>query len=103
MDAGAQLQFLDTSIKTRAESLSGVLQVLTEKRSSIGAVSPSGSEEEKKSHGMEVTGLNNAIQAAAEHLNATVATVKDRELETAAYTQQLIEATGELTEDIFKG
>ncbi len=101
-DPSAQLKFLDKHIKERAEGLSGVLQFLTEERASIGKIAPGASEEEKQAQATELAAIKERIKEAASHLNATVAIMKDRGLDTAAYTQLLIESTGELTEDIFQ-
>jgi small conductance mechanosensitive channel len=101
-DAGDQWQFLDANIKERAESLSGVLQFLTRERVSIDKPAPGASDEEKAAQAAKLADINGRIEQAASHLNATVAIMKDREIDTAAYTQLLIESTGELTEDIFQ-
>jgi len=101
-DPGAQLKFLDANIKERAESLGGVLRFLTGERASIGKIASAASDEEKQAHATELAAINERIEETAAHLNATVAIMKDRGLETTAYTQLLIESTGELTEDIFQ-
>jgi small conductance mechanosensitive channel len=102
MDPGARLRFLDKTIQERADRLSAVLQFLTEKRASIDTLDPGASDEEKQAQAAELAALNNWIKAAAEHLDATVAIMKERKLETAPYTKLLIQSTGELTEDIFQ-
>jgi small conductance mechanosensitive channel len=101
-DPGTQLQFLDGNIKERAEALSGVLQFLTRERSTIGKIATGASDEEKNDQAAQLAAINERIKEAAGHLNATVAIMKDRGLDTTAYTQLLIESTGELTEDIFQ-
>ena len=101
-DPSAQLKFLDANIKERAEGLSGVLQFLTQERASIGKIPPGASDEEKQAQAAKLAAVNERIKETASHLNATVAIMKDRELDTATYTQLLIESTGELTEDIFQ-
>jgi small conductance mechanosensitive channel len=101
-DPSAQLQFLDGNIKERAEALSGVLQFLAQERASIGKIAPGASDEEKNAQAAELAAINERIKEAAVHLNATVAIMKDRGLDTTAYTRLLIESTGELTEDIFQ-
>lgn len=102
LDASAQLQFLDETLQDRAERLSGVLQFLTEASASIDKPSPGASDEEKQVLAAELADLNERIGDAASHLSATVGIMTERELETAAYKQQLIESTGEITEDIFE-
>jgi small conductance mechanosensitive channel len=102
MDPGAQLQFLDGAIEDRAERLSGVLQFLTKERASIAKPAPGASDEDKQALAAELTALNERIADAAAHLSATVEIMKERELETAAYRQLLIESTGEITQDIFE-
>jgi small conductance mechanosensitive channel len=102
LDVRKQFQFLDSKVKERAENLSGVLQFLTAERAAIASTSPTATEEEKQSQATELAALDVRIKEMAAHMNATVAIMKDRELETAAYTQLLIESTGELTEDIFQ-
>ena len=102
LDPVAQLRFLDKTVQERAERLSAVLQFLTEKRASIDTLAPGASQEEKQAQADELATIDEWVEAAASHLDATVAIMKARELETAAYTQLLIESTGELTEDIFQ-
>jgi len=102
IDPVAQLRFLDKTVQERAERLSAVLQFLTEKRASIDTLAPGASEEEKQAQADELATIDEWVKSAASHLDATVAIMKARELETAAYTQLLIESTGELTEDIFQ-
>ncbi|MGD8854463.1 MAG: mechanosensitive ion channel [Gammaproteobacteria bacterium] len=102
LDPGGQLQFLDNNIQERADGLAGIVQYLTEERTSIPGIPPGASDEEKQAHAEQLAALTERIEAAASHLNATVAIMKERELDTAAYTQLLIESTGELTEDIFQ-
>jgi small conductance mechanosensitive channel len=102
IDPAAQLRFLDKTVQERAERLSAVLQFLTEKRASIDTLAPGVSEEEKQAQAAELGMIDGWVDAAASHLDATVAIMKARKLETAPYTQLLIESTGELTEDIFQ-
>jgi small conductance mechanosensitive channel len=102
IDPSGQLQFLDENIQERAERLAGIVQYLTEERAGIPGVSPGASDEEKQAHAEQLAQLDERVKAAASHLNATVAIMKERELDTAAYTQLLIESTGEVTEDIFQ-
>ena len=101
-DPGAQYKFLDATVKKRAETLGSVLQFLTEERTSIGTIAPGASEEEKQAHSAQLTAYSEGIERVAAHLNATVAIMKERGIETAPYTQLIIESTGELTEDIFQ-
>ncbi len=101
-DPGAWLEFIDSNIKQRAEMLSGVLQFLAQERAAIDKLAPGASDEEKKAQAAELATVNDRIKETADHLNATVAIMKDRGLDTAAYTQLLIQSTGELTEDIFQ-
>ena len=102
LDVSKQFQFLDSKVKERAENLSGVLQFLAAERATIVSTSPTATEEEKQSQATELAALDARIKEIAAHMNATVAIMKHRELNTAAYTQLLIESTGELTEDIFQ-
>ncbi|MET0051708.1 MAG: mechanosensitive ion channel domain-containing protein [Candidatus Thiodiazotropha sp.] len=102
MDATDQLAFLDGNIQARAERLTGALQFLKNKRLSIRKPTSGMSDEDKQAQTKALTLIDNRIKAEAAHLNATVAIMKERGLDTAAYTQLLIESTGELTQDIFK-
>jgi small conductance mechanosensitive channel len=102
LDVRKQYQFLDTNVQERAEILSGVLQFLTAERTTVAKTSPTATEEDKQAQATKLAELEVRIKEAAAHLNATVAIMKERELETAAYTQLLIESTGELTQDIFE-
>jgi len=102
IDTAAGFKFLDRSIQGRAEHLSGVVQYLRKEYAAIAKAAPGMSEEEKQARNAELAALDVRIRAAASHLNATVAIMKDRELETSTYTQLLIQSTGELTEDIFQ-
>ncbi len=102
LDVQKQYQFLDTNVQERAEILSGVLQFLTAERTTVSKTSPTATEEEKQAQASKLAELEVRIKETAAHLNATVAVMKERELETAPYTQLLIESTGELTEDIFE-
>jgi small conductance mechanosensitive channel len=101
-DPGAQYRFLDTTVKKRAEALGSVLQFLTEERTSIGKPAPGASEEEKQAQAAQLAAYDEGIDEVAAHLNTAVAIMKDRGLETAAYTKLIIASTGELTEDIFQ-
>jgi small conductance mechanosensitive channel len=102
MDTGARFRFLDANVQERAERLAGMLQFLNKKRKSVAKIATGASDEEKQAQAAELKTLQERIKETAVHLNATVSIMKDRELETAAYTQLLIASTGELTEDIFK-
>ncbi|MET0068059.1 MAG: mechanosensitive ion channel domain-containing protein [Candidatus Thiodiazotropha sp.] len=102
MDARIQTSFLDANIQARAERLAGALQFLKNKRASIRKPTSSMSEEDKQAQTKALSLVDNRIKAEAVHLNATVAIMKERGLNTSAYTQLLIESTGELTQDIFK-
>ena len=101
-DVGAWLQFLDGQIKQRAEKLSGALRYLVQERASIGTPAPGASDEETKAQAAELATVNEHLQDAAAHLRAMVVIMKQRELDTTAYTQLIIQSTGELTEDIFQ-
>ena len=101
-DPGARLEFLDRHIKQRAETFSGVLRFLVQDRASIGKPAPGASDEENKAQAAELAAVNEHIKEAAAHLNAMVPIMKERGLDTAAYSQLLIQSTGELTEDIFQ-
>jgi small conductance mechanosensitive channel len=101
-DPGAQNRFLDATVKKRAEALGSVLQFLTEERTSIGKPAPGASEEEKQAQAAQLAAYDEGIDEVAVHLNAAVAIMKDRGLETAPYTKLIIASTGELTEDIFQ-
>jgi small conductance mechanosensitive channel len=102
METGNRLEFLDGNLRERAERLSGVLQFLTGERNSLGKPAPGASDADKQALLAKLAALNARIREEAAHLNATVAIMKQRDLETAAYTQLLIASTGELTEDIFR-
>jgi small conductance mechanosensitive channel len=101
-DVGAGFKFLDGQIKQRAERLSGALRFLVQDRASIGTPAPGASDEETKAQVTELTAVNERIEDAAAHLRAMVVIMKQRGLDTAAYSQLLIQSTGELTEDIFQ-
>jgi small conductance mechanosensitive channel len=101
-DVGAGFKFLDGQIKQRAERLSGALRFLVQDRASIGTPAPGASDEETKAQVTELTAVNERIENAAAHLRAMVVIMKQRGLDTAAYSQLLIQSTGELTEDIFQ-
>ena len=101
-DVGAWLQFLDGQIKQRAEKLSGALRYLVQERASIGTPAPGASDEETKAQAAELATVNEHLQDAAAHLRAMVVIMKQRELDTTAYTQLIIQSTGELTEDSFQ-
>jgi small conductance mechanosensitive channel len=102
IDSSAELEFIDKQVHARAEHLSGVLQYLGNEYKVLARTTPGMSDEEKQARTAQLSALDERIKAAAGHLNSTVAIMKDRELDTAAYTQLLIESTGELTEDIFQ-
>lgn len=101
-DAGTQYKFLDATVEKRAKALSGILTFLTEEVASMGRLAPGLSEGEKQAQAAKLAAYNGGIQRIASHLNATVAIMKERGIETAPYTRLLIESTGELTEDIFQ-
>jgi small conductance mechanosensitive channel len=101
-DSGARFEFLDGHIKQRAETLSGALRFLVQNRALMGKPAPGASDEEKKAQAAELAAVNEHIKEAAAHLNAMVAIMKKRGLDTAAYAQLLIQSTGQLTEDIFQ-
>jgi small conductance mechanosensitive channel len=102
IDAAALFEFLDSNIQQRAERLAGMLQFLNDKRTSVRKPVTGLSEEDKQAQAEEVMSLDERVKGTAAHLNATVALMKERELDTTSYTQLLIESTGELTEDIFR-
>jgi small conductance mechanosensitive channel len=101
-DPAAQYRYLDATVKKRAEALGSVLQFLTEERTSIGKPAPGATEEEKQAQAAQLAAYDEGIDEVAAHLNAAVAIMKDRGLETAPYTKLIIASTGELTEDIFQ-
>jgi small conductance mechanosensitive channel len=101
-DPAAQYRYLDATVKKRAEALGSVLQFLTEERTSIGKLAPGATEEEKQAQAAQLAAYDEGIDEVAAHLNAAVAIMKDRGLETASYTKLIIASTGELTEDIFQ-
>jgi small conductance mechanosensitive channel len=101
-DPAAQYRYLDATVKKRAEALGSVLQFLTEERTSIGKLAPGVTEEEKQAQAAQLAAYDEGIDEVAAHLNAAVAIMKDRGLETAPYTKLIIASTGELTEDIFQ-
>jgi small conductance mechanosensitive channel len=102
VDASKEFDFLDRELQKRAEQLSGIINFLTQERATATAL-PSGATDEEKQAQLEVQkATDERIQAVASHLNATVEIMKKRDLDTAPYTQLLIESTGELTEDIFQ-
>lgn len=102
IDTSEELAFIDKQVHARAEHLSGILQYLGNEYKVLARTTPGMSDEEKQARTAQLAALDERIKAAAGHLNETVAIMKDRELDTAAYTQLLIESTGELTEDIFQ-
>jgi small conductance mechanosensitive channel len=95
-------EFLDGHVKLRVETLSGTLRFLVQDRASIGTPAPGASDEEKKAQAAKLAAVNRHIKEAAAHLHAMVVIMKERGLDTAAYTQLLIQSTGELTEGIFQ-
>ena len=101
-DPAAQYRYLDATVKKRAEALGSVLQFLTEERTSIGKLAPGATEEEKQAQAAQLAAYDEGIDEVAAHLNAAVAIMKDRGLETAPYMKLIIASTGELTEDIFQ-
>jgi small conductance mechanosensitive channel len=101
-DTSQLWKFLDGKLRERAEGLSGILQFFNQERESIDNVAPGGSDEDKKAQVAKSSAIEERIDEAAAHLYATVAIMKDRGMDTAPYTQLLIQSTGELTEDIFQ-
>ena len=102
IDTNAQFQFLDSTIKQRGKRLASELRFLSDKLASSQKSVAGLSEEDKQEQIKTIRALDKRIEEISSHLNAAVAIMKDREMETADYTQLLIETTGELTEDIFK-
>jgi small conductance mechanosensitive channel len=101
-DPSTWFEFLDGTIKLRAETLSGTLRFLVQDRASIGKPAAGASDEERKAQAAKLAAVNEHIKEAAAHLHAMVEIMKERGLNTAAYTQLLVQSTGELTEDIFQ-
>ena len=101
-DPSAWFEILDGTIKLRAETLSGALRFLVQDRASIGKPAAGASDEERKAQAAKLAAVNEHIKKAAAHLHAMVVIMKERGLDTVAYTQLLVQSTGELTEDIFQ-
>jgi small conductance mechanosensitive channel len=101
-DPSTWFEFLDGTIKLRAETLSGTLRFLVQDRASIGKPAAGASDEERKAQAAKLAAVNEHIKEAAAHLHAMVEIMKERGLDTAAYTQLLVQSTGELTEGIFQ-
>jgi small conductance mechanosensitive channel len=100
-DAARQYQYLDATIKKRAEVLTGILQFLNDEIEAIQTLEPA-TEEDKQANLVKLATYKQGVDKVARHLRASVAIMKDRGLDTSKYTQLLIKSTGELTEDIFQ-
>ncbi|MEM8844311.1 MAG: mechanosensitive ion channel domain-containing protein [Pseudomonadota bacterium] len=100
-DPTSQYQFLDDTVKKRAEILAGILQFLTEEISEMKQVEPV-TEEEKQANLVEIATYKQGVDEVARHLRVCVRIMKSRGIDTSSYSQLLIKSTGELTEDIFQ-
>jgi len=100
LDSGADAEYLDQVLQTRAQSLASRIELVTTEIKTQSSLLAKASEEEKKAIEPKLKALEEKKAANAASLRATVEVMGKRGLDTAEYSQLLISATGEITGDI---
>lgn len=99
-DTKKDLAELDELLQTRARRLAALIEAAREERATVRG-RPTTNDEEKKVRQRDVELITREIEAAATSLRKLIALMKERKLDTSAYQQLLIEATGRMTTDVF--
>jgi len=102
LDNAADITLLTEILQKRADTLAGEIQLNLNERKTISQRMAGLPEEERKALEPEHRASDEQVRALSANLSATVKLMEESGLETSEYKQLLIEATGEITEDIFE-
>ena len=100
LDASAEDEYLDELLQARAQNLKSRIELATTEIKAESTLLSKASEEEKKVLEAKIKALEKKKATSAASLRATIDVMAKRDLNTAAYSQLLISATGEITGDI---
>ena len=100
LGAAADTEYLDDLLQTRAQNLKSRIELVTTEIKAETSALAKASEEEKKAIEAKIKALEEKKATSAASLRATIDVMAKRELNTAAYSQLLISATGQITGDI---
>ncbi len=101
LEARKDLELLDERLDVRATSLAGLIELTKNQISKLKTRMAKASDSDQQSLDTELTALNEKMDSATASLRTLVAIMEKRGLDTALYSQLLVQVTGEITGDVF--